>query len=96
MNACKDNSIVNSYPLSSILNNFPTESESKKLRNIEKKEVINLNLRQKFLKREELNLEIEEIDTFNMENKIYTDMCYPLKKNGIDLILEDRVTYLYP
>jgi len=96
LNGCKDNSIVISYPLSSILNNFPTESESKKLRNIEEKEVINLNLRQKFLKGKELNLENEEIDTFNIENKIYTDMCYPLKINGIDLILEDRVTYLYP
>ena len=96
MNACKDNSIVISYPLSSILNNFPTESESKRLRNIEEKEVINLNLRQKFLKGKELNLENEEIDSFNIENKLYTDMCYPLKINGIDLILEDRVAYLYP
>jgi len=96
MNGCKDNSIVISYPLSSILNNFPTESESKKLRNIEEKEVINLNLRQKFLKGKELNLENEEIDSFNIENKLYTDKCYPLKINGIDLILEDRVAYLYP
>ena len=96
LNGCKDNSIVISYPLSSILNNFPTESESKKLRNIEEKEVINLNLRQKFLKGKELNLENEEIDSFNIENKLYTDKCYPLKINGIDLILEDRVAYLYP
>jgi hypothetical protein len=48
------------------------------------------------LKGKELNLENEEIDSFNIENKLYTDMCYPLKINGIDLILEDRVAYLYP
>jgi hypothetical protein len=48
------------------------------------------------LKGKELNLENEEIDSFNIENKLYTDMCYPLKINGKDLILEDRVSYLYP
>ena len=51
----KDNSKVISYLLSSILNNFPTETESKNLRNIEEKEVINLKLGQKFLKGKELN-----------------------------------------
>lgn len=94
LDACKDNGIVISYPLSSILNNFP--ADSKKLRNLEEKEVINLNLRQKFLKGKELNMENEEIDSFNIENKVYTDKCYPLKINGKDLILEDRVAYLYP
>ena len=93
MNACKDNSILISYPLSSILNGYP--SESKLLRNLDEN-VNNLNLREKFLKGKELYLSDNEIDSFNFENKIYTDMCYPIKLNGKDLILEDRFNYLYP
>ena len=93
MDACKDNSILISYPLSSILNSYP--SESKLLRNLEEN-VNNLNLREKFLKGKELYLSDNEIDSFNFENKIYTDMCYPFKLNGKDLILEDRLNYLYP
>ena len=93
MDACKDNSILISYPLSSILNSY--SSESKLLRHLDEN-VNNLNLREKFLKGKELYLSDKEIDSFNFENKIYTDMCYPFKLNGKDLILEDRLNYLYP
>ena len=95
LDACEDNSIVISYPISSILNNFI--AESKNLRNLEEEENNkNLNLKEKFLKGKELYLENEEIDSFNFENKLYTDMCYSCEINGKDLILEDRFNYLYP
>ena len=89
---CEDNSIIISYPLSTILNNFLTE---KNLRNLEEKKE-KLNLRDKFLKGKELNSLDEEIDSFNIDNKLYTDICYKCKINGKDLILEDRFNYLYP
>ena len=95
LDACEENSIIISYPLSDILKNFATE---KNLRNLEdtNNNNLNLNLREKFLKGKELNLEDGKIDSFNYNNKLYTDMCYPLKLNGKDLILEDRFNYLYP
>ena len=92
---CDDNSIIISYPLMNILNSFVTESNT--LRNLEENEnKKNLNLREKFLKGKELNIDDKEIDTFDLSNKLYTDICYPFKMNGKDLILEDRLNYLYP
>ena len=94
LDACEDNSIVISYPLSDILKNFATEYN---LRNLEEnKNNNNLNLREKFSKGKELNLEDNKIDSFNYNNKLYSDICYPLKLNGKDVILEDRFNYLYP
>ena len=95
LDACEDNSIIISYPINTLLNNF--DLDSNKLRNLEEDNIIiNLNIREKFLKGKELYLENEEIDSFNIDNKLYTDMCYPLKINGKDLTLEDRFNYLYP
>jgi len=100
MDVCEDNSILISYPLSSILNNFPLRNKkSRKLQELQETEVgdiLDLNFREKFLLGKELFLQDNEIDIFNYENKIYTDMCYPLEINGKNLILEDRFNYLYP
>ena len=95
LDACEDNSIVISYPLMNILNSFVTDSNN--LRSLEEeKDKKNLNLREKFLKGKEIYIDNEEIDTFDLSNKLYTDICYPFKINGKDLILEDRLNYLYP
>ena len=98
MTDCEDNSILISYPLSSILNNFPTRNR-KKTRKLQESEVamtLDLNLKEQFLLGKELYLQDNEIDIFNFENKIYNDMCYPLEIDGKNLILEDRFNYLYP
>ena len=97
MDVCQDNSILISYPLSSILNNFPTRNRKRrKLQETEEATSLDLNFREQFLLGKELNLKDNEIDIFNPENKIYTDMCYPLEIDGKNLILEDRFSYLYP
>ena len=97
MDVCEDNSILISYPLSSILNNFPTRNrKTRKLQESDEADVLDLNFREKFLLGKELYLQDNEIDIFNYENKIYNDMCYPLEINGKNLILEDRFNYLYP
>ena len=88
-----DNSIVISYPITNILNNYAAEPN--KLRNLEEK-INNLNLKEKFLKGKELYLDDKDIDSFNSKNKLYTDICCPCEINGKDLILEDRFNYLYP
>ena len=97
MDVCEDNSILISYPLSSILNNFPTRNrKTRKLQESDEADILDLNFREKFLLGKELYLQDNEIDIFNYENKIYNDMCYPLEINGKNLILEDRFNYLYP
>jgi len=97
MDVCEDNSILISYPLSSILNNFPTRNrKTRKLQESGEADILDLNFREKFLLGKELYLQDNEIDIFNYENKIYNDMCYPLEINGKNLILEDRFNYLYP
>ena len=94
---CEDNSILISYPLSSILNNFPTRNKKRrKLEETEETTTLDLNFKEKFLLGKELYLQDNEIDIFNYENKIYNDMCYPLEIDGKNLILEDRFNYLYP
>ena len=94
LDACDENSIIISYPLMNILNRFITDSNN--LRNLEEEKKNNLNLREKFLKGKEIYIDNEEIDTFDLSNKLYTDICYPFKMSGKDLILEDRLNYLYP
>jgi hypothetical protein len=96
LDACEDNSIIISYPLSTILSSFV--SENKNLRYLEENndKNLNLNLREQFLKGKELNSLDNEIDSFNIDNKLYNDICYKCKINGKDLILEDRFNYLYP
>ena len=87
------NAIVISYPISSILNTY--DLDSNKLRNLDE-DINNLNLKEKFLKGKALYIEDKEIDSFNFQNKLYTDVCCPCEINGKDLILEDRFKYLYP
>ena len=96
LDVCGENSIIISYPISSILNKL--KSKKNKLRNLEEEEtnINDLSLREKFDKGKELSAENEEIDSFNINNILYTDMCYPIEMNGKDLILEDRFNYLYP
>ena len=96
LDVCEDKSIIISYPLSDILNSFVNEKNLRSLEETNDKNNLNLNLREKFLKGKELYLEDNKIDSFDINNKIYTDMCYSFKLNGKDLILEDRFNYLYP
>ena len=44
----------------------------------------------------ELNNKDPEIDTFNKDNKVYKDLCIGVDINGKDLVLEERLNYLYP
>ena len=87
LDVCGENSIIISYPISSILNKL--KSKKNKLRNLEEEEtnINDLSLREKFDKGKELSAENEEIDSFNINNILYTDMCYPIEMNGKDLIL---------
>ena len=43
-----------------------------------------------------LNLKNNEIDTFNLNDSIYKDLCTGIELNGKDIVFEDRYETLYP
>ena len=87
---CEKNEVVISYPITYML---------KKLRNLEdeeigedeKKEILN-----KFNKGKLLYEKDKSIDTFNFNSSIYSDICISVEIDGKDLVLEDRLEYLFP
>ena len=88
---CEKNEVVISYPITYIF---------KKLRNLEdeekNEEEIKKEILDKFNKGKELNLKDKSIDTFNFNSSIYSDICFPIQIDGKDLVLEDRIQYLFP
>ena len=88
---CEKNEVVISYPITYIL---------KKLRNLEdeeeNEEEIKKEILDKFNKGKELNLIDKSFDTFNFNSSIYSDICTSIQVDGKDLVLEDRIQYLFP
>ena len=88
---CEKNEVVISYPITYIF---------KKLRNLQdedkNEEEIKKEILDKFNKGKELNLKDKSIDTFNFNSSIYSDICSPIQIDGKDLVLEDRIQYLFP
>ena len=86
---CEKNEVVISYPITYMLKN------KKKLRNLEEdneeQEILD-----KFNKGKLINENDNSIDTFNFNSSIYSDICVPVEIDGKDLVLEDRLQYLYP
>ena len=100
MSVCTKDDIVVSYSLSDILN-YNTKKNKRKLeesKNNEKNEDIDsiiLEIQNQYNKGKEL-YSIYNTDTFNINSTLYNDMCLSFEINGKDLVLEDRVKYLYP
>ena len=96
---CEHNSIKISYPVHDLINKYDTLM--KKLRKLE---YINIDLisnnkeslREKFDKGKEIVGEYSDIDIFDINDKIYSDICIAVEVDGKDLVLEDRVNYLFP
>ena len=56
----------------------------------------NNEYKKKFEIGKELYKKNNEVDTFDLKNSLYKDLCVGIEINGKDLILEDRYEYLYP
>ena len=54
------------------------------------------SLREKFDKGKEIVGDYSDIDIFNINDKIYSDICIAVEVDGKDLVLEDRINYFYP
>ena len=99
---CEKNEVVISYPITYMLNS------QKKLRNLEEDENENKSeeekeeeLRKKdivdkFNKGKLLNQKDSTIDTFNFNSTIYIDICKQVEIDGKDLVLQNRIDYLFP
>ena len=106
MSVCTKDDVVVSYSLSDILN-YNVKNKKRKLENNEENgndenneideetENIILEIQKQYKKGKEIYLNYN-MDTFNINSTIYNDMCYSFEIDGKDLVLEDRVKYLYP
>ena len=96
---CEHNSIKISYPVHDLINKYDAL-----MKNLRKLEYINIDLisnnkeslREKFDKGKEIVGDYSDIDIFNINDKIYSDICIAVEVDGKDLVLEDRVNYFYP
>ena len=96
---CEHNSIKISYPVHDLINKYDAL-----MKNLRKLEYINIDLisnnkeslREKFDKGKEIVGDYSDIDIFNINDKIYSDICIAVEVDGKDLVLEDRIKYFYP
>ena len=100
---CEKNEVVISYPITYMLNSQKkrnlqedenedeNKSEEEKEEELRKKDIVD-----KFNKGKMLYLKDKTIDTFNFNSSIYVDFCKQVEIDGIDLVLQNRIDYLFP
>ena len=96
---CEHNSIRISYPVHDLINKY-----DKMFKSVRKLEYIKIDLtsnnkdslREKLDKGKEIYDEYPNVDIFDNNNKIYSDICIAVEVDGKDLVLEDRIDYFYP
>ena len=54
------------------------------------------SLREKLDKGKEINEKYPDVDIFNINDKMYSNICIAVEVDGKDLILQDRFNYFYP
>ena len=87
---CEKNEVVISYPITYLL-----KSKSR-LRNLDISEDEQKEILDKFNKGKLIYENDKSLDTFNYKSSIYTDICVPVEIEGKDLVLEDRINFLFP
>ena len=96
---CEHNSIRISYPVHDLINRY--DKMTRKLRTLEymKIDLTSNNkdsLREKIDKGKEIVEEYNDTDIFNINDRIFSDICVAVEVDGKDLVLEDRINYFYP
>ena len=97
MSVCTKNDVVISYSLFDILNNY-RRGKTRNIEEIENDDEFD-NILDKIQKQYEKAKKIKsdyDIDSFNIDSALYEDICMTFQVEGKDLVLEDRVGYLYP
>ena len=94
MSVCTKNDVVISYSLSNILNYIKKKPE-RRLEEVSDDETIITKIQEQYEKGK-LITSIYNIDSFNINSTLYQDLCFSLELDGKDLVLEDRVKFLFP
>ena len=95
---CEHSSIKISYPLHDLISRYDNMKRNRGLEYM----YIGLtsnnkdSLREKLDKGKEIKEKYPDIDIFNLDDKIYSDICIAVEVDGKDLILLDRINYFYP
>ena len=95
---CEHNSIKISYPLHNLIDRYDKIKKQRKLEYITLDLMSNNrdSLREKLDKGKEIIEKYPNIDIFNINDKIYSDICVAVEVDGKDLLLKDRIDYFYP
>ena len=96
---CEHNSIRISYPVHDLINKYDKMTKNIRKLNYMKIDLTSNNknsLREKLDKGKEIYDEYPDVDIFDINSKIYSDICIAVEVDGKDLVLEDRIDYFYP
>ena len=96
---CEHNSIRISYPVHDLINRYDKLTKNRRKLEYMKISLTSNNkesLRDKLDKGKEIFDEYPAIDIFDINAKIYSDICMAVEVDGKDLVLEDRIDYFYP
>ena len=91
-------SLINPVEYEFINSNYNQKANERRLlesQDIQNIDNILIEIQNKFKKGKEIYLTYN-LDTFNINSTLYTDRCFTFEIDGKDLVLEDRVKYLYP
>ena len=96
---CEHNSIKISYPVHDLISKY-----DKLMKQLRKLEYIKIDLtsnnrdslREKLDKGKEITQDYSDTDIFNINDRIYSDICIAVEVDGKDLTLEERINYFYP
>jgi hypothetical protein len=97
MSVCTKNDVVISYSLFDILNNFKKVIGRKIEEITDDDEFDNIlsTIQKQYQKAKKIKSEYD-LDSFDINSALYEDICMTFEVKGKDLVLEDRVGYLYP
>ena len=97
MSVCTKDDVIISYSLSDILNYNKNYNERRLQENKDNSDYdkILTEIQKQYNKGKEITYKYN-MDSFNINSSIYSDICFSIEIDGKDLVLEDRVKYLYP
>ena len=96
---CQHNSIKISYPLHNLINKYDNLMRKHRILEYVQIDLTSNNkdtLREKLDKGKEINSKYSYTDIFNINDNIYSDICFAVEVDGKDLVLKDRINYFYP
>ena len=95
---CEHHTIRISYPIHELISKFDSLIKQRNLEFMKLDLTSNnkVTLREKVDKGKEIIELYPDTDTFNIDDKLYSDICIPVQVDKKDLVLIDRINYFHP